>query len=155
MTENRKNEVVHFLNPNPGKALRDMDKIINTLRSVYERETEALKALDAKTFQGMQHEKLEVARIYQLGIEDILSRKGEMQNANPALKVKLEDAQKDFADLARQNMEALKRMQRAMERMGGTLRNAAKKAVQKQRAIGYSETVKIQRSLKALTTGSV
>lgn len=129
-----------MLPTNPERAIQEMMVRIDELRAVYMEETDALEKSDTARFLKLQDTKLESARRYQLGIEEILSRKDEMQRIDPMLKTRLQKMQADFSGLAHSNMTALKRMQRTMERLGGTVRNAAKDAVNKQRSYSYGES---------------
>lgn len=117
--------------------------VIDRMRGVYVRETEALEDMDTKGFIALQDEKIQATNIYKSGVEDILRRKCEMKAVNPALKRDLERMQADFAALSSKNMDALKRMQRTMERLGQTVQRAAKESVNKQRAFSYGESGKI------------
>lgn len=144
------------LSANPKRAMQDMMDTIDALRTVYERETEALKKSDIKTFMSLQDTKIETARNYQSGIEQILARKEEMANVDPDVRQKLQAMQKDFSDLAGRNMKALERMQNAMERFGGTLREAAKDAVKQERATNYTRGGKMAvDEAKRISTGSI
>lgn len=121
----------------PNAALEDVMVTIRQLFTVYELETEALENVDTNTFLSLQNEKLAKARAYQSGMEHLLNRKEEMRTADPAVRKKFEQMQTEFSALSRRNMEALGRMQRTMERLGGTLRKAAQDAAKKQRAVSY------------------
>ena len=130
----------------PNAAMQEMMSTIDALRNVYRRETEALEAADTKAFLEMQSEKLLIARAYQDGIGQILDRKDEMKKSNPLLRRRLEDMQKDFADLTAKNMDALKCMGRVAERLGNTIRVAAKDAAVRSRTYSYGETGSIKGS---------
>ncbi|MCC6598370.1 MAG: hypothetical protein IT559_06240 [Alphaproteobacteria bacterium] len=119
------------------KSLEDMMLTINQLFKIYELETEALERVDTKTFLALQDEKIATARLYQSGMQNLLERKNEMRKAAQPVRARFEQMQADFSVLSRKNMEALSRMQRTMERLGGTLRKAAKDATKKQRALSY------------------
>lgn len=142
------NENALVLSKNPNAAMQEMMNTIDALRGVYRQETEALEAADARKFLELQSEKLKVARDYQAGIEQFIARKSEMKNTNPLLRQRLQDMQKDFVDLTNKNMEALKRMQRVSERLGNTIRHAAKEAAVRQRAFSYGETGALKSSEK-------
>ena len=133
----------NFLSADPNKAMQEMMDVIDRMRGVYVRETEALESMDTKGFIALQDEKLQTTNIYKSGIEDILRRKRELKAVDPALKRDLERMQADFAALSSKNMDALKRMQRTMERLGQTVQRAAKESVNKQRAFSYGESGKI------------
>ena len=142
------------LSSNPKKAMQEMMETIDELRFVYEQETSALMDSDAKRFLSLQDNKLQTARNYQRGIEQMLARKDEMKNADPALRTKLKDMQADFSNLARKNMVALERMQKAMDRFGGTLQEAAREAVKKDRATSYTSSGAMAiDELKQISTG--
>lgn len=128
-----------FLAADPHKAMQEMMDTIDRVRGVYERETEALEKLDTQGFLDLQGEKLETANLYKAGIEDIIRRKAEMKTIDPAVKKELERMQADFAKLTSKNMNALKRMQRTMGRLGETVQKIAKDSVRKERAISYGE----------------
>lgn len=144
----------NFLSADPNKAMQDMIATIERLRGVYTRETEALEAMNTREFLSLQDEKLQTANLYKAGIEDILRRKHEMKTAQPALKKQLERMQDDFAALSSQNMAALKRMQRTMERLSQTVQRAAKDSVNRQRAFSYSPDGHLQRDeRRSISTG--
>lgn len=128
------------LSQNPNVAMQEMMDTINALRGVYQRETDALEAGNTRAFLEIQNEKLQVARLYQEGVEQIMKRKEEMKKTNPLLRQRLEDMQKNFVELSAKNMEALKRMGRVTERLGNTVRVAAKEAAVKKRVFSYGET---------------
>ncbi len=132
----------------PNAAMQEMMKTIDHLRNVYRRETEVLEAADTRAFLEMQVEKLKAARAYQDGVGQILERKDEMKKSNPLLRRRLEDMQKDFADLTVKNMDALKRMGRVAERLGNSVRVAAKDAAVRNRAFSYGETGTLKSSEK-------
>ena len=86
----------------------------------------------------------------------MLARKEEMKNVDPEIRTKLQDMQADFSQLARKNMAALERMQKAMDRFGGTLREAAKDAVKKERATSYTSNGSMAiDDVKQISTGSI
>lgn len=121
----------------PNKTLTDMIETVRKLQSVYERETDALENVDTQGFLAVQEEKLNSAKEYQTGIEAIMAHKNEMRLADLGLKKELERMQERFTELSFKNMDALKRMQRTMERLGTTIRRAAKDEAKKQRAFSY------------------
>ncbi len=138
----------------PDTALEGVMMTIKDLFVIYERETEALENVDTNTFLSLQDEKIASARTYQSGMEDLLSRREEIRKATPAVKKRFEQMQTDFSALSRRNMEALSRMQRTMERLGGTLRRVAQEAAKKQRAVSYgADGVLIEDDRKQISLG--
>jgi hypothetical protein len=132
------------LSANPERAIQEMMSTIDALREVYIKETEALDAADTKGFFTLQDKKLSAARDYQSGIQQMLARKDEMRAVDPSLKIRLERKRADFAQLAEKNADALGRMNRCMERLGNTMRNAAREAAAKDRAMSYGGTGAMQ-----------
>jgi stage III sporulation protein SpoIIIAA len=127
------------LSRDPNRAMQDMMDTIDCLRVVYEQETDALLNADTKGFLAVQDEKFRRAKAYQMGVEELLSRKDEMKDVDIALKKKLEKMQKDFSELSHSNMIALERMQRTMDRLNGTIRSAVKDAVKRERGVSYNQ----------------
>lgn len=131
------------LSQEPNKAMQEMMETIDQVRNVYERETEALDRLDSKMFLAIQDEKLEATNIYKTRIEEILRRKAEMKNVDPRLKQNLATMQANFAELSSRNMNALKKMQKTMTRLGETVQKVAKDSVNKDRAFSYGQSGKL------------
>jgi hypothetical protein len=123
----------------PNKTLSDLIATIRQLRAVYERETEALTNIDTQGFLGVQDEKFQCAKNYQAGVAIIMNHKNEMKKADPVLKKELETMQADFSELSHRNMIALERMQRIIQRLGNTMRRAAKDEAKKRRGVSYGE----------------
>ncbi len=144
------------LSPKPKKAMQEMMETIDQLRAVYIRETEALTNSDAKSFMALQDEKLASARKYQSGISQILQRKDEMKQVDPELRTRLEQMQGDFSELAKENMEALERMNRCMTQLGNTLQKAAAENARKSRTFAYTSNGVVNADeAKSITTGSI
>lgn len=144
-----------MLSASPEKAMNEMMATIDTLRGVYIEENKALEDVDTKAFMAIQDRKFETAKLYQQGIEEILARKDEMRRVDPALKRKLERMQADFGKLAAENKEAIKRMQRTMDRLNNTIRTAAKDALNKQQATSYGECGRLHTTEKRIVSTGV
>jgi hypothetical protein len=148
--------VSHIFSADPNIAMREMMQTIDTLRGIYVQETSALEQADTQAFLALQDDKLEAARKYQRGIEEMIDRSAEMSRVSPALKKRVDDMQKEFSALAQKNMDALARMSRCVDRLGNMLRNAAKEAATRERTVSYNETGRLHgRNNKAVSTGSV
>ncbi len=153
-TEEHAMQETLVLSQNPGTAIQEMMDTIDVLRHIYIRETDALTNADTPTFLSMQNEKFIAASNYQDGIQQMLTRKDEMRKADPALRNKLEAMQNEFSDLAKKNSDALQRMDRCVERLGNTIRRAAKDAAQKQRSFSYDATGTMRNTEnKSVSTG--
>lgn len=144
------------LSGNPKKAMQEMMDTIDQLREVYLKETQALLTSDAAGFMALQDTKIAAARNYQQGVVQMVSRKEEMKEVDPALRSQLQHMQADFSKLATKNMKALERMQKAMDRFGGTLREAAREAVKKDRSTSYTANGKMSvDEAKRITAGTI
>jgi prefoldin subunit 5 len=137
----------------PNLAMQEMMSVIDALRSVYVRENEVLAASDARAFVEIQKEKFEAAQKYQAGVEDLMKRKESMKSASPVLKNRLVEMEKEFSQISEKNIEALKRMQRCVERVGQTIMNAAKDAARKRRAVAYGESGALRGDAKTVSMG--
>ena len=133
-----------FLSADPHKAMQEMMDTIDHMRGVYEQETEALESLDARRFVDLQQDKIQATDLYKTGIQEILKRKDEMKRIDPSMKRDLERMQNDFATLSQKNMNALKRMQKTMERLGETIQHAAKESLKKQQNFSYGESGRLK-----------
>ncbi|MBX2833876.1 MAG: hypothetical protein KTR28_02785 [Micavibrio sp.] len=123
----------------PNKAMQQMMEMIDDLRGIYVRETEALERLDTHEFVSLQEDKAQRALTYEAGIKEMVSRKGEIRKADNKLRSALNAKQAEFAELTGRNKLALDRMSRAAERLNGAIRQAAKEEVQKLRTFSYGQ----------------
>ena len=144
-----------LLSASPEKAMNEMMETIDLLRDVYVEENKALENVDTKGFMDLQEKKLETAKLYQRGIEEIVARKEEMRRVDPTLKRRLERMQEDFSTIAAENKEALKRMQRTVERLTETIRSAAKDAVNQHQATSYGDSGRLHSSEKRIVSTGV
>ncbi len=119
------------LSRNPEKAMQEMLDKIDALRSVYVEENDALLHADTMKFISLQDEKLRAAREYKSGTEQIIQRRIEFKDIDPALRQKLTDKHSEFSDLAAVNLEALARMRKSVQRLGDRIMVAARDAAQK------------------------
>ncbi len=143
-----------LLSSDPNQAIQQMMETIDQLRSVYERETETLDNADTAGFFALQEKKMDIASTYQSSISELINRKNEIKAATPNLKEKLEKAQKEFSALSQRNLDALSRMSNCIERLGDTLRNAAKDSAKEQQAVSYTQDGKLGiDDRKILSTG--
>lgn len=116
------------LSADPKQAMQDMMQTIDALRNVYVAETAALKSSDTDTFLTLQDEKIIAAQRYHNGISDFLSRKDEILLVHPDLKSMIRRKQEEFSVVAKENLDALDRMRRTVERMGNRIMQSARDA---------------------------
>lgn len=116
------------LSSDPKRAIQDMMQTIDALRNVYVAETMALAASDTPAFLSLQDQKIEAAQNYHTGISEFLTRKDEILTVHPDLKSLIRRKQEEFSDVARENLDALDRMRRTVDRMGNRIMQAARDA---------------------------
>ena len=135
-----------LLPQDPDKALQQVMETVEAFKHVLMRETSALKATDTEGFLALQDEKLDVARAYQSGMSQLLSRKDEIRLASPALKERLANMQQDFRAQAQANRDSIERMRKGMERLEHRIMGAARKSAQKETEIVYGASGQMQHS---------
>lgn len=123
----------------PEKALLKTFEVICDLEHIYHDEIDAMKKSDTKAFLLLQDKKLQNAELYQSCVHQIMKRKAEMKDVNPDIKNMLKQKQAEFAELSRTNLNEIKRMQRAVSRLGETVRKATKDAAKRLRGVSYNE----------------
>lgn len=139
----------------PRKAVEEMISIITELQAVYTDETNALENSQMDRFLDLQPQKIYVARRYEHGIKQMLDRQDEMRNVDPSLRNRLRSMQRDFSQLVFKNRNALQRMQRTTNRLGETIRGAAKDIIEKRVATSYSAEGSLNKYKKGNTSVGV
>jgi len=138
----------YTLSPSPRKAAEEMVLIIENLQHVYEQETEALENTDIPAFVSLQQKKLNAARSYEFGIAQILDRKDEMTQVPDDMRRRLRAMQKDFSELVANNKTVLERMRRTTERLGETIRGAARDVIEQRTSTSYSAEGAMNKKMK-------
>lgn len=116
----------------PSVALQDMMQTIDALRNVYIEETMALISSDTKAFFSLQDRKIETAQKYHAGFTEIINRKDEMLAVHPDLKKLFGRKQVEFSKVAAENLEALNRMNRTVDRLGRRIMETARDAAKRE-----------------------
>ncbi len=132
------------LHRNPNKAMQEMMVTIDLLRASLIEETAALKDADTQTFLTLQDKKLDIARDYLEGMNQLINRKDELKNADEALKDKFEVMRNEFAEIAHDNHAALNRMKNGMKRLGERIMETAREAARKEQQYVYGASGKLQ-----------
>ncbi|MBI2235336.1 MAG: flagellar protein FlgN [Micavibrio aeruginosavorus] len=125
------------LSADPHKALQDMMQTIDTMRSVYEEETQALRVADLKAFFALQNKKIAAATDYHAGIAELISRKEEILDVHPDLKNIFNRKHSEFSAVAADNLDALTRMRRTVDRLSHRVMQAARDAAVRD-SVNYS-----------------
>lgn len=134
-----KGSVVHFLSKNPRKAAEEMMDTIKAIHRIVEEENEALQKANTKVFLALQTTKLDVARLYQQRVQEMLDRQDEMNSLDDSVKNQLNEMQTAFSAMAKTNAELIERMQGCMDRLGGVIRKAAKRVARQQNTYNYDQ----------------
>lgn len=142
-------QTAYALASDPNKAIQEMMQTIDSLRGVLVQETVALDKTDTETFFALQDKKLEIARRYQAGMAELLTRKEELRAADPALKARLATMQDYFHATTVENRHSLDRMRRGTQRLGERIMSFARKAAEKETRIVYGANGHMQEGGKA------
>jgi hypothetical protein len=125
------------LSANPVQALQDMMKTLDNLRAVYEEETRALRLSDIKAFFALQNKKIAAAQEYHAGIAELVNRKDELLIVHPDMKSLFNRKHDEFSAVAHDNIEALDRMRRTVDRLGNRMVRAARDSAARD-SVSYS-----------------
>jgi len=141
------NETLHTfkLPSDPEKALLKTFEVISDLEQIYKDEIDAMKNSNTQDFLKLQDRKLQHAELYQNCVQQIMKRKDEIKDIKADIKMMLKQKQIDFAALSKTNLNEIERMQRAVGRLGETIRKAAKDAAKRIHSISYSETGEVHK----------
>ncbi len=130
---------VKLSNP-PEKAAQEMMIIINQLQYIYQQETGYLAVSDTVGFQSIQDTKMQATLRYEQGMSQMFARRSELKLLSDATKETLRTMEAEFKVISMENKKMLERVKRTTERLGETIRYAAKDAVKKRTSAGYSAT---------------
>lgn len=125
------------LSQDPRKAMQEMMQTIDALRVVYVQETAALKNADTNAFLNLQDQKIKTAQDYHAGISQMFGRKDEIMMVHPELKSLLRKKQEEFSAVAKENLDAIERMRRTVDRLGSRIMQAARDAAARE-SVNYS-----------------
>lgn len=150
---NKKHEVreKHYTVPSDvNVALLHTIIAVTALRDVLIRETDALKATKTALFFELQDEKVEVARRYELLVNNLMDRGAELKKADRKLKEQLQRLQGDFSSVSNENLTWIRRMENATKQLGETIMRSARASAETKTQFAYGSSGKMQRGNKAL-----
>lgn len=133
---------------NANRAMQEMMVTIDKLRGALLEETAALKIADTKGFMALQDKKLDIARDYLEGMNQMIMRKDEMKKADPALLKKLEAVRAEFAEITYENHAAIERMKRGMKRLSERIMETAREAAKREEQLIYGANGHMQTASK-------
>ncbi len=122
---------------NPNKAMQQMMGTIDELREKMIAETAALKEANTALFMELQDDKIIVARTYLNGMKELLSRTDELKKADPALKESLAEKRENFSVIAKENLNAIKKMSGGMKRLEERIIQTARVEADKENKSAY------------------
>lgn len=127
------------LQSDTNNAIGDVIAAAQTLENIYSAEIKALQESNTKAFIDLGKNKITAAQDYYALVSQLIDRKEELKNADPAKKEELRKIYAIFTDTTRENIKMVNRLKRSSRRLGDTLRNAALKAAQKSNMAGYGK----------------
>ncbi len=136
-TKNNKRQATP-LPKDPNIAVKDVISSIEVLKTLFKEENSFLANTDTKGFSDMQENKFLAAIHYEDLASQMIERKNDFKNADPALKERLIKMNEEFQSIKRNNLESLKRMQDGTRRLTNTIRKAALRASDSQNAKSYT-----------------
>ncbi|MCB9988730.1 MAG: flagellar protein FlgN [Rhodospirillales bacterium] len=122
-----------ILSRDPNRAMQEMMETIDAMRRVFIEENEALKEGKTKMFMSLQDKKIETAHRYQSGTEQLMKRRAELASLDPGLRRQLADMQAEFSELTAENLKALERTRKGVERLSNRIMSSARKAARQER----------------------
>ncbi len=151
-TAESEREQVFTLPSDPNKAMQQMMNTIDQLREIYEEENEALAASDTQAFLGLQDRKIAAARDYQSGAKQMLERKGDLEHIDAALKQEMAAKQESFSGIMAENLKALDRMRKGVQRLNDRIMSSARDAARKD-GLNYSASGNLNHNDRAISIG--
>lgn len=151
-TENGVQPKPFVLAPDPNRAMQQMMDVIDSLRDVYLKENEALKSSDTKGFLSLQDEKIDKARQYQNGSQQLLERKDDLQHIDLALKEQLVAKQEEFSGIMAENLKALDRTKKSIQRLNDRVVKSAREAARTNNA-NYGSSGNLHQNERSVSMG--
>lgn len=142
-----------ILSRDPQKAMSEMMDTIDRLRLIYEAENEALSSGDTKGFLALQNKKIPAAYDYQSGIQQIGARKEEFNEIDSATREKLLAMQEDFTALIRENLGALERARKGVDRLNQRIMESARKAARTEQRVKYGSSGNLEENQGRVSIG--
>ena len=140
------------LSRDPNTAMQEMMSTIDALRTIYTEENDALSTADTERFMGLQDRKIAAARDYQLGAKQMIERRDEIMKADPALKQKLQVMQKEFSEISSQNLGALDRVCKGVQRLNDRIMNHVREKA-RQDSVNYRANGSMEQNERRLSLG--
>lgn len=143
---------------NPGHAialvLRPLSETTQALRLTVESETAALKRSDFAAFARIQAEKMDRMRCWNDAVADLRNRREEFSGMAGDLRARMEALQQELSAAFRENLAAIDRANRSVNRLHGRIMTIARREVEDRNRVTYSKTGKVGGNhRKALSMG--
>lgn len=131
--ENQNKDVSHAQNA----AIDSIIMSATNLTEIIQKETEYLRAADTKNFQALHATKTEHAHAYQAQFMKLVSNKGQLKSADPEALERLQQARSEMISASNENLEALSRTTKSLNRISERILKLARKKSQGN-ALAYS-----------------
>lgn len=109
-----------------------------TLTDIIKQETEYLRAANTKGFKSLHDKKTEIANSYQHKLHNLLAQKEHLASAAPTDLERLQQARQDMIMASRENLEALERTNKSLNRISERIMKLAREKAEKQSISAYS-----------------
>ncbi len=122
---------------------------VTALRDVILKENDALSHSKTAVFLELQDEKVEVARRYEMLVNNLMSRGEQTKKADAKLKSQLQRLQGDFSIACKRNLELIERMKTATGALSERIMKAARKSADAATQFAYGSSGKMQKGNRA------
>lgn len=140
------------LSADPEKAMQQMMDTIDALRRIYVEENAALDTSDTKTFMRLQDRKIKAALNYQTGAEQLRARREDIARLGSGTRKKLIDKQEEFSGVMAENLKAIDRLRRGVQRLNDRIMTSARESAQKNNA-NYSRSGLLNKNERPVSIG--
>lgn len=144
---------VFTLPRDPHKAVHEMMMTIDQLHSLYTEENDALVRGDTKRFLSLQNNKIALALDYESGVQQISHRKAEFNVIDEKTRAKLRAMQADFSALVRENLSALERARKSVDRLNRRIMDSARKTARTTQRVKYSASGNLEENQGRVSIG--
>lgn len=141
------------LNLSVEKRLARLEDTVRAFITLLRQETEAVKAIDLRTFSNLQALKNDLFDIYHLDMKALLTRKGDLKTLPENTKEKIRSFERDMAVARVENMSVLERAGKSFTRLRDRIVDIARDSVLRNTA-QYGANGQLQMNArKAISTG--
>lgn len=141
-----------ILAQDPNKAMLEMMQALDALRNVYTDENNALTSADTRRFMDLQERKIEAAQRYHDTAAQLIDRRDDLNNADPALRRQLQEMHADFSTITAANLSGIDRMNKCVKRLSERVVKSARDAALRD-AANYRRNGTLHRNDRPVSMG--